>query len=118
MFILEVMRQKRDEAMRLKKDQLINEMARKQREQRERGAGHAGNACNDGTGFMGVPRPTAATTAPRPTFRWKKRVPPSEAGDEQQPPAMNAEQAELFIMGMIKEEREERALKDHQVRET
>ncbi len=32
MFILDLMRQKREKIMRLKKDELINEMAKKQRE--------------------------------------------------------------------------------------
>ena len=32
MFILDLMRQKREKIMRLKKDELINEMARKQKE--------------------------------------------------------------------------------------
>ena len=55
MFILDLMRQKREKIMRLKKDELINEMARKQKE-RMANPGKSSYGVTDGSGFMGVGR--------------------------------------------------------------
>ena len=52
-FIIDLMKQKREKIMRLKKDELINEMARKQREKMAQ-ARSSSHGVTDGTGFAGV----------------------------------------------------------------
>ena len=52
-FIIDLMKQKREKIMRLKKDELINEMARKQREKMAQ-ARSSDHGVTDGTGFAGV----------------------------------------------------------------
>ncbi len=54
MFILDLLRQKREKLMRLKKDELINEMAMKQKAKMAEAQSHGGYFVCDGTRFRGV----------------------------------------------------------------
>jgi len=90
MFIMDLMRQKKEKVMRMKKDEMINEMAMKQKAKMNQERSASEYRFSDGTGFMGVHNVQKFSLEPTPAaasgkkFRFKKRKCKWEEDEEEQ----------------------------------
>eukprot|EP00096_Caligus_rogercresseyi_P005349 TRINITY_DN2063_c0_g1_i1.p1 TRINITY_DN2063_c0_g1~~TRINITY_DN2063_c0_g1_i1.p1 ORF type:complete len:139 (-),score=49.46 TRINITY_DN2063_c0_g1_i1:71-487(-) len=108
-FILDLMKQKREERRRQEKDDLINEMASKMREDREKPR----TGVISYGGFLGVNNLTRdAPTTPRSLRRKQRRAPEESSPEEKHHPL---DRTDLLIMGMIRDEKEKKQHELHQV---
>lgn len=112
LFILDLMRQKKEKVMRKKKDELINEMALQKKKQIEEARrGKRAPRSNFG-GFVGV---NALLNNPNASTIKKKvhhKVEEEEATVGTIPPP---DRTDLLIMGMIRDEKEKKFHEAHQV---
>ncbi len=115
MFILDLLRQKREKVLRMKKDEMIHEMAikkKKQMEDAKRGIRpETGYSYNYG-GFVGVQNLTSSPVT-KPKWKANVRKVSVETPTEAYPPT---ERTDLLIMGMIRDEKEKKFHLAHQVR--
>ena len=114
LFILDLMRQRREKVMRKKKDDLINELAMKKKEQMmEARMGRRVLMRPAYGGFAGVNAILAGSkcNSPAPS---RRRTPKPE----ERPPNVDIpppERTDLLIMGMIRDQREEKFHEAHNV---
>lgn len=116
LFILDLMRQKREKLMRKKKDDLINDLAmKKKREMLEARRGQRVLTRPAINGFLGVNAILSGSQPASPASR--RRTPkPEERGPQVDIPP--PERTDLLIMGIIRDKKEEKFHEAHHVRRT
>merc|ERR1719361_690441 len=116
LFILDLMRQRKEKLMRQKKDEKINEMAMKQKQQKlEARQGMRVLTRPSFGGFVGVGAILANSRCTSPAPSWGRRTPkPREHSPEINIPG--PQDTELLIMGIIRDKKEEKFHEAHHVK--
>ena len=114
LFILDLMRQKREKMMRKKKDDLINEMAMKKKQMMmEAKMGKRVLTRPAFGGFVGVSAILAGSKPASPSSRRRTPKPEMRQPEVEIPPS---ERTDLLIMGIIRDKKEEKFHEAHHVR--
>jgi len=116
LFILDLMRQRKEKLMRKKKDDMINEMAMKKKQQMiEARQGKRVLTRPSFGGFIGVGAVLANSRCTSPAPSWGRRTPrPREHSPEIDIPG--PQDTELLIMGIIRDKKEEKFHEAHHVK--
>lgn len=113
LFILDLMKQRKEKQMRKKKDDLINEMAMKKKQQMmEARMGRRVLTRPAFGGFVGVNAILAGSKATSPATRRRTPKPVMEDEKIDIPPP---ERTDLLIMGIIRDKKEQKFHEAHQV---
>ena len=113
-FILDQLRQRREKKLRQKKDDLINEMAFKMKQEKmaQKNKKNQSNFVSYG-GFVGVERLGNQNCNNKRIIRKKRHDDEDESAPES---VSKTDRTDLLIMGMIRDEKEKKFHEEHQVR--
>ncbi|CAB4055805.1 unnamed protein product [Lepeophtheirus salmonis] len=109
-FILDLVKQKKEEARRRKQDDKINEMASKMREDRSKQSSQSYNVSYGG--FVGIENLSKGSSTPKSIRRHNRSKDDERSEGTQEHPL---DRADLLIMGMIRDEKEKKMHELHQV---
>ncbi|XP_023349159.1 uncharacterized protein LOC111717923 [Eurytemora carolleeae] len=106
LFIMDLLRQKREKALREKKDAMINKMAAEQKKKMAEGRKEPSSNLYTPGGFVGI----GALTSGSPKWNAGKRR--QVENEDDKPHAVQSDN-EMFILGLLKEQSQEIKDRDH-----